>query len=237
MYSFNNTPHVHRISVSELHSIISDIEDVHGRLRRLAEDANTDSGMHQHSIRMTNERCIIPFHPQAHQYVSSWPHARMREPYAGRSHENPYPRPTASGSCPLPLSPNYAPNCNTNMSMNEKKRKREDTESEEDFHAKSLRRGGAWNGPGMGKHGVPNVRRTAPERGRRPGRRGRDRNGSGRVSMGGGGGANEEEEDGVGEEENEEDEDEEMEDEEVEDQDKIVAGEKTKKSKGKEQRK
>jgi hypothetical protein len=128
------------------------------------------------------------------------------------------------------------------MSMNEKKRKREDTESEEDFHAKSLRRGGAWNGPGMGKHGVPNVRRTAPERGnrgwgRRPGRRGRDRNGSGRVSMGGGGGANEEEEDGVGEEENEEDEDEEMEDEEVEDQDKIVAGEKTKKSKGKEQRK
>jgi hypothetical protein len=129
------------------------------------------------------------------------------------------------------------------MSMNEKKRKREDTESEEDFHAKSLRRGGAWNGPGMGKHGVPNVRRTAPERGnrgrgRRPGRRGRDRNGSGRVSMGGGGrGANEEEEDGVGEEEDEEDEDEEMEDEEVEDQDKIVAGEKTKKSKGKEQRK
>jgi hypothetical protein len=126
--------------------------------------------------------------------------------------------------------------------MNEKKRKREDTESEEDFHAKSLRRGGAWNGPGMGKHGVPNVRRTAPERGnrgrrRRPGRRGGDRNGSGRVSMGGGGGANEEEEDGVGEEENEEDEDEEMEDEEVEDQDKIVAGEKTKKSKGKEQRK
>jgi hypothetical protein len=146
MYSFNNTPHVHRISVSELHSIISDIEDVHGRLRRLAEDANTDSGMHQHSIRMMNERCIIPFHPQAHQYVSSWPHARMREPYAGRSHENPYPRPTASGSCPLPLSPNYAPNCNTNMSMNEKKRKREDTESEEDFHAKSLRRGGHGTG-------------------------------------------------------------------------------------------